>query len=194
MGGSIFAAIAIWGFITSRSVPTNIAYLALAVTFVWAGFRAWTKEAHESARLRLALSSLPSTQSEPERRGLIFVNENPSFLTKFFDGHTSIQAKALLQPYLNKWMRIPNVTVFDISETGMFNPRPRVSGKSDDGTFVFMNFEEPWHEQILILRAGSVIEIIGQIELVDQGMISFGKCEILSAGHAHNAISSGAQI
>jgi len=175
MGGSIFALIAIWGLITHSTVPTNIAYLALAATFIWAGFRAWRKEVQENTRLRISLSSLPSTQPVP-----IFVNEEPSFLTKFFNGHTSIQATMLLKPYIGKWMRLSEVAVRDISNSGVFNPQPRVSGQSKDGTLVFMGFEEAWHERILILRAGSVIEIIGQITHIDSSGMAFDKCEIVS--------------
>jgi hypothetical protein len=98
MGGSLFAVIAIWGFATGKALPLNLGYLALAATFLWAGFLAWRKEVKEVGDLRTALGY--------ERAGIIFVDEAPSFLTQIAKGHTSIQAEKLLEPYIGKWMRL----------------------------------------------------------------------------------------
>jgi hypothetical protein len=188
MGGSIFFVIAIWGLITGRSVPANIAYLLLAVTFTWAGFLAWRKEVREVGRLRTALGY--------ERPGLIFVDEAPSFLTQFSKGHMSIQAAKLLQPYLGKWMKLSNVTVDNIEEHGTEH---RVLGSSSDGTTLFMYFKEQWSERILILRRGSTIAIIGQIMNIDSGgptggFVQLQNCEIMGSSAISNPGQPSTQI
>ena len=187
MGGSIFAVIAIWGLTTRRTVSTDVAYLALGVTFIWAGFLAWRKEAHESARLRSALHDVLSRQDRPtfDRPGLIFVNEEPSFFARLFDGHTSIQSTKLIEPYMGKWMRL-SIDVADISEASA--SQHRVHGFKDQ-TSIFMYFEKQWQEQVSILRSRSVIEVVGQIRNIDRGMLRLESCEIISA-----AAGRGAQI
>lgn len=171
MGGGLFAAIAIWGLVTGKSVPTNIAYLALAATFIWAGFLAWRKEAREADRLRTVLGST----HEKERPDLIFVEEGPSFFVQLARPHTSIQAENLLQPYMGKWMKLSNVTVHDVDTFGNLYI---VSGMSEDGITLTMYFEKQWSERILILRRDSKIGIIGQIRAVEFG-VRLENCEIL---------------
>lgn len=78
MGGSIFAVIAIWGFITGKALPVNIAYLALGVTFLLASFLAWRKEVHEGIRLRGLLMPLSSLATPNSRIGFSSMKIHPS--------------------------------------------------------------------------------------------------------------------
>lgn len=173
MGGSVFTIIVIWSLVTRRSVPLNILYPVLAVTFIWAGFLAWRKEVQALSSLRMALPPSPGNTG----RELIFVNETPSFLTQLSAGHTSIQAGKLLEPYLGKWIKVPSVTIRNIKET-----RPSehlVFGNSKDGTSLALWFGAKWAERIVILRGGSEIAIIGKITSAEQDLC-LESCEIIS--------------
>jgi len=190
MGGGLFAVIAIWGLITGRAVPVNIGYLALAVTFIWAGFRAWRKEVQGGAHLRVALdSALQSSDANGDQPGRIFTDEVPSFLIHLSDGRTSVQTKKLIEPYLGKWGRLLNLTVDDVQE---ITSGHTVSGLSADGAHVIMYFKEGWTEQVLILRRGSKINIVGQIGVVDSLYVRFENCEILR--HSKSALSPATHI
>lgn len=181
MGGSIFAVIAIWGLMTHTSVPLNIAYASLAVTFTWAAFLAWRKEALEGARLQAALNAPHSAPQSLgyERPGRIFIDEKPAFLQQFFRDHTSVQAQKLLDPYLGKWFRPLSLTVQDINK---YRSGYSVYGKTtEDNVGIHMKFDERWSERISILRRGSVLSVIGQIVEADQLSLSLQECEILTS-------------
>jgi hypothetical protein len=95
MGGCLFAAIAIWGFLTGKSLPVNIGGAALAVTFMVASFSAWRMESRAAVRLQADLDFLQTSRDSAagyQRSGMVFVDEVPAFVTGFFDDHTSFQA------------------------------------------------------------------------------------------------------
>ena len=178
MGGSVFALIAIYGLATNKSVPVNIGYAVLGVTFVLAGFSAWRKESQEKTRLQGDLDSFQKhldSQGIYQRPGMVFVDETPAFLTQFFKQHASIQAKKLVQPYLGKWIKLSNVTVSDIEAQSQ---RYRVPAHCADGEMVFMYFDEKWFERVSILRRGSQIAIIGRITSLEN-FLTLDNCEIL---------------
>lgn len=103
---------------------------------------------------------------------MIFVDESPASLLKFFEDHTSFQADKLITPYLGKWMKLSNVVISDVRD------EPFIMGRSEDGCSVLMEFQKKWAEQVLVLRRGSNIDIIGKIRRV-QYCVVLEDCEIL---------------
>jgi hypothetical protein len=101
---------------------------------------------------------------------------------KFFDEHTSIQAEKLVQPYLKKWMRIPNTVVYNINDRGDEGYRVSATISNDNGPLVHLYFDKRWNERISILRRGSTLAIIGQIVSVETHGLRLENCEILYSG------------
>ena len=190
MGGSLFAVIAIWGLTTGKSVPVNVAYGAIAVTFIWAGFLAWRKEVYgrtqalqENVTLRAALDASPQRAAivSYQQPGRIFLDEAPWFLMQFFREHTTIQAKKLVDPYLGKWVRPLNVAIYNINE--IVSGGHRISATSDDeeGIFITLRFGKDWDERISILRRNGKLTIIGQLTDVGTRELELENCEILDS-------------
>jgi hypothetical protein len=126
--------------------------------------------------------------SEAETR--IFTDEQPGFFKQFFDGHTSVQADALIQPYLGKWIRVSGVVINDISRQRNGH---LVFGSSTDKTRLFLHFQNQWSERILILRSGSTIAMAGKILRVDMNAMSLGNCELIESSSGPSADDSATQ-
>jgi hypothetical protein len=162
-GGSIIAVLAIWGFAGGKTLPTNLGWLTLGVTFILASFLAWRKEYH---------------QRRDAATKRIFTDLRVDQLMSFLGGRTHIEANRLMAPYLEKWMRV-QCEVDDIRSS--FNEM-EVHAHQLEPTRVFMLmiFQKLlWAERLSVMTRGSKIEVVGQIKYANEGAISLTNCEIV---------------
>jgi hypothetical protein len=133
-----------------------------------------------SATLKFPAIELEPDSTLPTKlEDRIFVNESPSFLLRFFgDSRTAMQAQGLIQPYLNKWMKLPNTQISDVEARS--GGGCSITGKTPDGAMVMLHFAKDWAERISILRRGNTISVIGMIDSVRPNFVGYGKCEIVA--------------
>ncbi len=152
-------------------------------------FSLLAKNAHEAemrkrpiaTEIRPVLKSAPNPTIPAKQEDRIFVNESPLFLTNCFDGHrTDLQARTLVEPYLNKWMTLSRVVVTDVhADDSIAWSEYIVFGDMQDDAKVVMYFDKEWADRIVILRRGSILDAIGQIDKVHLGAVRFKHCEIV---------------
>jgi hypothetical protein len=107
----------------------------------------------------------------------ILITISPLELFKFFDGHTSIEADRLLQPYFGKWMQISGEVN---SVVHVVENITQVSFYLDKGRIISMSFAEPWFDTVSMLRKGAKVTVLGQLKRVEEaGIVALGNCEIV---------------
>jgi hypothetical protein len=110
--------------------------------------------------------------STPILRDRIIVNVSPQFLIGFFEQHTTVQAKKLVEAYIGKWMRVsgplgdvwPNQVTFE----------HRLFGSA----VVFMYFSPEWTDRLSVLRRGDHLAVLGQIRNVNSMEVHLENCEL----------------
>jgi hypothetical protein len=106
------------------------------------------------------------------------VNVSPDDLLKFFKDHVHVQAKKLLEAYIGQWMVIDGAEVRDVFEL----PTGKVLITLNDAN-ACLTFNEDWKQRVSVLKKGSRIAAVGQIN----GVISAGTtvdlepCELLDS-------------
>jgi hypothetical protein len=116
--------------------------------------------------------------SSPTFNSRIFVEESPKGLTAMFKRHTSAQARKLLEPYYDQWLVVDG-ELRDVGEwTGTFS---QVVFK---GSFrhpaIFMRFTDRsvFTSRLSVLRRGTRVTVIGQIEDINASSITITNCEL----------------
>jgi hypothetical protein len=107
----------------------------------------------------------------------------PEYLVGLFEGHTSIQAKSLIEPFIGKWMRVsgeldevtpsssPHFAILTLVGRGMGGPG-RAAG-------IFMYFQTAeWVDRLRTLRRGDKLTVIGKIEDVISVRLTLASCEL----------------
>jgi hypothetical protein len=121
----------------------------------------------------------PSLPVVPSVEGRIFVGQDITarFLTGLLEGHTSIQASKVIEPYIDKWMQLSG----EVANVGEFRHG------SSTVTFinepldpnVFMRFNETWIPRLSILRRTNYINVIGKINSIDKFSVILDECELI---------------
>src|SRR5579859_6267033 len=114
--------------------------------------------------------------TQPEERSV--VNVTPEDLTRFFEGHTIMQASILVADFINKWMQLSgplgNVSEFTSLSAVTFADR-LVSRAS-----VNMYFRKrSWVDRLSILNRGDRITVLGRITRVEANVLSLDNCELV---------------
>jgi hypothetical protein len=130
-----------------------------------------------------SVPSLKTVFSPPATvAGRTFVGSSitPEYLVGLFEGHTSIQARKFIEPFIGKWMRLsgeleevsgsrPNFAILQFSGRGL-----RGGGA---GVFMFFQTEE-WVSRLAILRRGDRLTVVGKIENVISIRVELESCEL----------------
>jgi hypothetical protein len=123
--------------------------------------------------LRPPGSALPQTSS-----ARITVDLDPALLIGMAnsDDYTSAEVQRLAEPYLGKWMRVRG-PVADVGKTKMAlaNYTSRHAGLYE----MVLEFDNEWAERLNLLRKGSDVSVLGQIESVTKLGVHLTRCEIL---------------
>ncbi len=169
-GGSIFAGLAIWGLITGRSVPTNIAWPVLGTTLILASFLSWRKQAVAAHFF--------------DRQIMDFVPEDP---TKLFENYTSIQAEILFNAdYTGKWMKVFG-KIADLSSTD-FGAVIIFETRRPSGVTVYAKFGRKMNQRLSILQRGDTVSVIGKIKSGSQYTLWLNSCELGSEADTRLAV------
>jgi hypothetical protein len=122
--------------------------------------------------------SLPSNPIE----GRIFVGPSitPEYLLGLFEGHTSIQARKLIEPFIGKWLKISG----NLDE--VMSPSPNIAQVtfSDRGfqgklASVYMYFRtKALIDRLATMRRGDSVVVIGEIRNVNSSHVELEDCEL----------------
>lgn len=134
------------------------------------------------ARFRTLGSTVVSSHASPRPSkpslGRVFVGPDITgrYLTGLFVNHTDIEARRLLAPYLESWMKVAG-TVDNVRESS--DEMHVVLTTTEDGP-VFLTFDKKaWKDHLLILRKGNKLGVIGKIVArTDRLGLSLDKCEL----------------
>jgi hypothetical protein len=129
-------------------------------------------------------ATAPSTQVIPttrrdEARKRTYVDVAPSYLTKFFDNHTAIQARKLLEVYIGNWMCVSGILKDIDGRVGRDWVTVSLEKTLADPLILFYFDKKKWADQITMLPRGTKITIAGQIDQIDSMSIRFEHCEVV---------------
>ena len=121
------------------------------------------------------------------RRRIVMLPEpidvTPETLAGYFRTHTTVQARALVRPYLGQTLRVTG----PISDVRLIGGYRSVSLK-DAGigsVHVFARFGHRWTEELKRLQLGQEITITGKIHEVEAYTLSLEDCQIVrDLGHS----------
>jgi len=133
-GGGLMALLAIYGLSTGATLPQNIAWLVLGLTFIAASFLAWRKEEAEKDALMNEKDAALKLQVERDNR--IFLSSQPNQLLP--RAGTAVQRKFQSSVYLGKWIRVDG-KVQDVSEK--YTGKVEALAKLTDGTVCYLGFD-----------------------------------------------------
>jgi hypothetical protein len=156
--------------------------LGLIVAANWHGL---THRLSDSPATRTRATSRESAPtSEPEER--MVVDVTPAYLVGFFNDHTSIQARKLTEPYIGKWLRVSGA-LSDVLRSHIDQPVSQVTfekGSPFDENYewftVYMYFDRTWDDRLAVLRRGTTITVLGQLERVSGVEVHLEHCELVS--------------
>jgi hypothetical protein len=118
--------------------------------------------------------------SEPSKRIFVGPSITADYLLNLLEGHTQIQGKKLVEPYIGKWMKASG-RLRDVHPNGAILVTFIHEGQvalSD----IRMFFEERWLDRLSILRRGDELTVIGQITKVDGMGVRLENCELVDTG------------
>jgi hypothetical protein len=116
--------------------------------------------------------SAPSNVSAPTSSDREFVDESPEYITSLYEGRTELQAEALAQPYINKFIRVSG-QVSSIVPSGA-----AAYVNLDDGhTGYSAFFDENWTSRLTALNVGETISVTGRILRVGRQHLWLEHCE-----------------
>lgn len=112
----------------------------------------------------------------------IFAEVTPKSLIAMFRKHTSAQAQRLLKPYYGQWIRVSG-TLGDVGEwTGSNSKVVFQSSFREPAVLMIFTDQDIFDKSLSILRAGTHITVIGQIDRIDSVSVQLTNCEIESVG------------
>jgi hypothetical protein len=115
-----------------------------------------------------------------------FVSLDIGYLRSLFKEHTGIQAAKLVEPYLNKWVRLSG----RVASVGEFKSIAQLTLESQDWIYFYFS-DEKWKEPLAMLRLHDEIAIVGRIDAMKSGWMDVYDCE-LSNPSSDNAASATA--
>lgn len=158
-----------------------------AVVLYWAGVLLFNLIRAPFRVNQDVLARLPPEQSTPTGPPRDFTEASVKRLTGLYDGNTALQARALIAPYLGKWIRV-SVVVDRIDGDGV---RVSIGGNDvnkpaqketfpyfEQGHGVAASFDKKWEGRFLHLKAGDTIHLIGRIGSIDDHMIHLRDAEL----------------
>jgi hypothetical protein len=140
----------------------------------------------------LTENELQTEAKADEKKKRIFVGANitPVYLMSLSHepGRTSAQAAVLVEPFMNKWMRVSGV-MSDVNYTYVEGERSFVTmtfkkdSSIDPTTWLYhaslyMYFRKDWIDRLLILKPGDQLTVIGKIDKVYGYNVSLDFCEL----------------
>jgi len=112
------------------------------------------------------------TRHQSEARIIVPPSVTPEYLMGLFIGHTGVQGKKLLEPYIGKWIKVSGP---------LSNVRPTSPGilalVSIGNKHVFMHFGDQWRERLSVLRLEDKITALCEIREAELFELSLDKCE-----------------
>lgn len=111
-----------------------------------------------------------------------FIEDTPKTLTSVFKRHTSAQAQKLLEPYYGQWMPVSG-TLGDVGE--WTDSHSRVTFQSsfrEPAVIMIFRDKDVFDRRLSILRPGTRITVIGQIERINFSSVQITNCRIRSVG------------
>src|SRR6202171_3180592 len=173
-GGSIVALLALWAFATGKTMPQNLAWLVIGLTFVMAAFLAWRKEATAAANI----SQENGCQSESSVPLRVFIEQDPQALCEIYDRHTRIIADQMTSAYKGKWLRVE----VEVAQVSHYYPKGSyiVVGRRSRLLFVLV-FNSEWRDHISVIYKGQMVLVIGRLNEIGSGEINLIECEIFAS-------------
>lgn len=146
----------------------------------------WPKKSEEQ-KPKSKTFDKPEGSVSAIREQRIFVSRQvePYDLCRLYKGHTDIQAKKLLEPYIGKWMHI----VGSISDMTFQERIPTdeiwitavapIKKDEKNAPTIFLRFDhQQWAERILTMKVGHKVKAIGKVESAESWNVSFIGCEL----------------
>lgn len=127
-------------------------------------------------RVSLGVPAVPAVPSGPD-----FVDSyvTPEYLMGLYEGRMSVQAQALLSPFMGKKMRV-SVRVGDVAIVNAAWMRISVE-QGTYGSGVSMYFDTQ-HSLITGLKTGDLITVVGTVNRVDAASIMLDPCTLEKIG------------
>ncbi|MCA1703930.1 MAG: OB-fold putative lipoprotein [Actinobacteria bacterium] len=133
-----------------------------------------TRERDEARR------QLVSSGMEVEEDNRHIVNVTPGHLAGFFEAHTDIQARKLVESYLGQWLRVSgplhNVSTFSYGVAFV----SFVHGTYDHLTIqLIFSDQKVVENRLAVVSRGTEITVLGQIKDVDHYVVRLENCELV---------------
>jgi hypothetical protein len=131
------------------------------------------------APAKLDDGSAPPPVIQVEDRTFVRENITPEYLVGLFEGHTSIQAKRLVEPFIGNWMmisgRLGEVLSTDPDGAQVTFSERRLS----ELAAVLMYFQgKKWVDRLSILKREDSIAVVGQITQINSVWVQLDNCEL----------------
>lgn len=109
----------------------------------------------------------------------IIVEVTPEYLIGMHVGHMHAEALRLIEPYLNKWIRL-SVSVSDI-RGGPGSAFSIVSSEIGGNSLqlLLMFFSGAWYDRLSVLKKEDRITVLGRIDDVEPYRVSLKECELI---------------
>jgi len=111
--------------------------------------------------------------------GRVLVDATPQYLTGFFQEHTDMQAKKLLEAFIGKWMRVEG-PVGDVYASDESNATVHFNPPTYGRTKILMHFNDraAIGDRLSVLKKGDRITVIGQIDWAWPRALELDNCEL----------------
>jgi hypothetical protein len=101
-----------------------------------------------------------------------------NYLNSLREGRTGVQAQALINLYIGKWMRVSG-RLGNVLSSGRNRCQVTLEYNPLKFTDLFMMFSEEWRDHLSILTLGQNIAVVGKIEQVDYFGVHLTDCELV---------------
>ena len=118
--------------------------------------------------------------SVPDRPDRLYTNLPPQSLRDFYVGRTMAEGDRMLSPHLKKWMRLRG-TITDVAILQEYGNS--IIWMADGDGLISLSFEKKWLHHVEGFSVGNIIEIDGQIKLVQSHAFQLENCELLQLGN-----------
>jgi hypothetical protein len=120
----------------------------------------------------------PAVRDTGER---IVVDVTPDYLWGLFEGRTTLQGDALVQPYMGKWMSVEG-PMGDMAKAGNSLQVTFAYGTHPTMNIVFMHVRaQKWIDRFSVVKLGDHMVALGRIERVSAMYIHLEDCELVSS-------------
>jgi hypothetical protein len=134
------------------------------------------------ALLRNAVTpaSLQTRKTSSKERIFVGSEITVNYLNSLGDGMTGIQAQALRDIYIGKWMKVSGRLGNVLNSYGTFC---QVTLKYVPLKFtdLYMIFGKEWRDRLSIMTPGQNITVMGKIDRIDSSGVQLGECELIDS-------------